>query len=92
MNLSKPQNQHQRPLRATPEVFGKGNEISFMISFPRKTSHRPSPYSGRFSVLTMGSTSIDTPLSFSDAFLDLVNGSSYVEAIENSEEPIFIAS
>ena len=38
--------------------LSQGKKVLFMISFPRRTNHRPSPYSGRFTVLTMGSTSI----------------------------------
>ena len=51
------QSQKTGPLRPTPEILSKGNKNPVMNSFPRKTTLRPSPYSGRFPVLTMGSTS-----------------------------------
>ena len=52
------QSQKTGPLRPTPEILSKGNKNLVMNSFPRKTTLRPSPYSGRFPVLTMGSTSL----------------------------------
>ena len=55
-------NQKPRPRRTTPRDLSKRNRILFMTSFPQRTTDQSSHYLNRFSVLTIGSTLDQAPV------------------------------